>query len=65
MGTFLFTTSSTPALGPTQHPIHWAVGALALGVKWPGLEVYYLPLPSAEVKNASTPPFCLHGVVLS
>jgi hypothetical protein len=30
---FLFSMSSRPALGPTQHPIQWVPG-----VKWPGCE---------------------------
>jgi hypothetical protein len=41
-----------PALGPTQPPIHWAPGALFLGVKRPGREVDHSPPCSAEVKNA-------------
>jgi len=32
----LFTTTSRPALGPTQPPIQWVPGALSLGVKQPG-----------------------------
>jgi hypothetical protein len=28
LGIFLFTTVSRPALGPTQTPIHWVLGAL-------------------------------------
>jgi hypothetical protein len=62
---FLFTTSSRPALGPTQPPIQWALGALSLGVKWLECEADHSPLSGAEVKNAwsytSTPPIRLHG----
>jgi len=32
---FLFATASRPALGPTQPPIQWVLGALSLGVKRP------------------------------
>jgi hypothetical protein len=57
------------ALGPTQPLIQWVPGALSLGVKWPGHEADHSPSPSAKVKNewsyTSTPPICLHGVVLS
>jgi hypothetical protein len=66
---FLLTTSSKPALGPTQPHIHWVPGTLSLGVKQPGREADHLPPSSTEVKNAwnytSTPPIRLHGVVLS
>jgi hypothetical protein len=48
------------ALGPTQSPIQWLLGALCLGVKRPGRE--------AEIKNAWSyylhSPIRLHGVVL-
>jgi len=36
LGIFLFSTASTPALGPTQLPVHWVPGALSPGVKWLG-----------------------------
>jgi hypothetical protein len=66
---FFFTTASGPALESTQPPIRWVQGALSLGVKLPGHEADHSPSSSAEVKNAwsytSTPPICLHGVVLS
>jgi hypothetical protein len=69
LGIFLFTTMSRTVLGPTQPPIQWVPGALSLGVKWPGHEADHSPPSSAEVKNAwsctSTPPICLHGMVLS
>jgi hypothetical protein len=50
---FLFTTSSRPALGPTQPPIQWVPGTLSLGVKWPGFEADHSPPSSAEIKNGS------------
>jgi hypothetical protein len=66
---FLFTTASSPALGPIQAPIQWVPGALSLGIKWPGRETDHSPPSGAEVKNAwsytSTPPIHLHDVVLS
>jgi hypothetical protein len=37
LGIFL-TTASRSALGPTQPPIQWVLGALSLGVKRPGRE---------------------------
>jgi hypothetical protein len=36
---FLFSTASRPVLGPTQPPIQWVLGALSLGVKWPGVKL--------------------------
>jgi hypothetical protein len=69
LGIFLFTTASRTALGSTQPLIRCVPGALSLGVKQPGREAKDLPPSSAEIKNArisiSTPPVCLHGVVLS
>jgi hypothetical protein len=51
-----------------QPPIQWVPGALSLGVKRPGSEADHTLPYSAKVKNAwsytSTPPVCLHGVVL-
>jgi hypothetical protein len=62
-------TASRPALRPTQPPNQWAPGGLSLGVMRPGRETDHSPPSSAEVKNAwsytSTPPICLHGVVIS
>jgi hypothetical protein len=52
LGIFLFTTSR-PALGPTQPPIQWVLGAISLGVKWQGMKLY---LHS---------PIYLHGMMLS
>jgi len=65
----LFDTATRPALGSTQPPIKWISEALSLGVKQPGREADHSPPSSAEVENAwsctSSPPICLHGVVLS
>jgi hypothetical protein len=52
LGNFLFTTVSRTALGPTQLPIQWVLGALSLGVKRPEREADHSPPSSAEVKNA-------------
>jgi hypothetical protein len=69
LGIFLFTTASRTALGPTQPPIQWVPGSLFLELKRSVREADHSPPSSAEVKNAwiytSTPPTCLHGVVLS
>jgi hypothetical protein len=51
LGIFLFTTASRKALGPTQPPIYWVLGALSLGVKWPGHEADHSPPSRAEVKE--------------
>jgi len=57
--------------GSGPHPVSNPMGTrgLSLGVKRPRCEADHLPPSSAEVKNAwtydSTPPICLHGVVLS
>jgi hypothetical protein len=57
----LFSTSSRPALGPTQPPVQWAPGALSPDVKRPGRETDHSPPTSAEVKKmwiyTSTPPY--------
>jgi hypothetical protein len=39
------------SLGPTQSPIKWVLGALSLGVKWPGRGADHSPPSSAEVKE--------------
>jgi len=66
---FLFTTTSRPALGPTQALIQWVPMALSLGVKRPGREVDHSPPANAEVKDAwlytSTYPTRLHDVLPS
>jgi hypothetical protein len=51
LGIFIFTTTSRMALGPAQPPIQWILGALSLGVKWPGHEADHSPPSSAEVKE--------------
>jgi hypothetical protein len=47
----LFSTSSRPALGPTQPPTQWVPGAISLGAKRPGREADHSPPTSAEVNN--------------
>jgi hypothetical protein len=60
---FLFSKSSRPALGPTQPPIQWVLGALSPMVKRSGREADHSPPTSAEVKKMriykSTPPYAL------
>jgi hypothetical protein len=51
LGIFLFTTVSRMALGPTQPPIQWVLGAISLGVKQPGHEADHSPPSSAKVKE--------------
>jgi hypothetical protein len=69
LGIVLFTTTSRTALGPTQPPVQWVLGALSLGVKRPERGADHSPQSGAEAKNAwnytSTPAIHLHGVVLS
>jgi hypothetical protein len=48
---FLFSTSSSPALGPTQPPIQWVQGALSSRVKRQGREADHSPPTSAGVKK--------------
>jgi hypothetical protein len=57
LGTFLFTTASRTALGPTQPPVQWVPRALSLR-----READHSPQSSAEAKES---PIRLHGVVLS
>jgi hypothetical protein len=58
LGTFLFTTASRTALGPTQPPIQWVPGALSVGVKRPEREADHSPPSSAESRmRGDTPPF--------
>jgi hypothetical protein len=68
MQLFLTTVSRT-ALGPTQLPIQWVLGALSLGVERLGREADHSPLSSAEVTECEKlyihSPIRLHGVVLS
>jgi hypothetical protein len=58
---FLFSTSSRLALGSTQPPIQWVLGALSPEVKWLGCEADHSPPPSVEAKKiwmyTSTPPY--------
>jgi hypothetical protein len=60
---------SGTALGPTQPPIQWVLGALSLGVKQLGPEADHLPPSNAYIIECmelySTPPIRLHGVTLS
>jgi hypothetical protein len=61
LGIFPSSTASRPALGPTQPPIQWLLGALSLRLKQPRREADHSPLSSVEVKNAwrhtSTPQY--------
>jgi hypothetical protein len=58
---FLFSMSSTPALGFTQPPIQWGTGVSFPGVKRPGREADHSLPSSAQVKKlwtyTSTPPY--------
>jgi uncharacterized membrane protein len=51
LGIFLFTTASRTAIGPTQPPIQWVLGALFLEVKRSAREADHSPPSSAEVKE--------------
>jgi hypothetical protein len=48
---FLFSTSSRPALGPTQPHTQWVPGALSPGVKRPGREADHSPPTTTEIKK--------------
>jgi hypothetical protein len=48
---FLFSPASRPALGPTQLPIQWVLGALSPGVKRQGPQTHHSPPTSAEYKK--------------
>jgi hypothetical protein len=69
LGIFLLSTPSRPALGPTNPPIQWVLGALSPGIKRPGHEADHSSPSSAEVKEWLAlyfhPPVRLHSVVLS
>jgi hypothetical protein len=62
---FLVSTTSMPALGPTQFPIQW-VAAFIIGMKRPGIGVDCSRPFIAEDKNewscTPTPSICLYGV---
>jgi hypothetical protein len=65
---FLYSTSSRPALGPTQPPIKWVPEALYQGVKRPGREADRSPPTNAEVKKTwiiHSHPIRLHGLVFN
>jgi hypothetical protein len=50
--TFLYSTTTRPALGPTQPPIQWLPGVLSPGVKRPEREAHHSRSSSTEVKNS-------------
>jgi hypothetical protein len=65
---FLYSTASRLALGITQPPIHWILGALSSRVKRSGPETGHSPPSSAEIKNGgATPPLPIRlcGIVLN
>jgi len=68
MGNFFYTVSRL-ALGPTQLPIKWVLGALSPMVKGPGYKADHSCPSSAEIKKAqsytSTPLPSTHGLALS
>jgi hypothetical protein len=53
---FLYSTASTPALGPTESPIQWVPGALSPEIKQPGSEADLSSPSSAEVKSGGAKP---------
>jgi hypothetical protein len=67
-GNFRYSTSSRPALGSTQSPIHWVMGTLSPGVKRPGRETDHSRPTSAQVKKTwiytSTNPYFFMGKCL-
>jgi hypothetical protein len=48
---FLFAAASRLAVGPTQPPVQWVVGAIFPGVKGPGHEADHSLASNAEVKK--------------
>jgi hypothetical protein len=54
--TFLFFRVSRPAMGSSQLPIQWILGAISPGVKGQRYESEYSPPPSAKVKNSRITP---------
>jgi hypothetical protein len=61
VGSRIFTSPHTPALGPTQPTIHWIPEILTPGVKRQGRETDRSPPTSADVRKtwiySSTPPY--------
>jgi len=45
-----FCKMSKPAVVPTRLPVQLVLGAVSLGVEWPGCETNHLPPSSAQVK---------------
>jgi hypothetical protein len=68
-GILIFTTTSRPAVRPTQPPIQWVQEALSLGVKRPfvKLTTHLHLMQRSRTRGAipPLPPILLHGVVLS
>jgi hypothetical protein len=56
VGSRIFSTSSRPALGPTQPPVQWVLGALSPGVKRQGRETDHLQLVPRSRKCGSIHP---------
>ena len=58
---FFIPEESSLALGSMHFLIHWELGCLSPGVKWPGQVVDHTPAFGIEIKNAwkytSTPPY--------
>jgi hypothetical protein len=57
---FLCSTASRPALGPTQPPIQWVLGAPSHGAKQQRREADHSLPPNAEVTNDGAVPPLLH-----
>jgi hypothetical protein len=62
---FMSTTASITALEPIQTPIQWVPGALPSEIKRLTTHLHLLPKSKNAWGYTSTPPICLHGVVLS
>jgi hypothetical protein len=66
VGSGIFSTSSTLALGPAQPPIQWVPGALSPSVKRPGRETHLQLVPRSENVDLHVhSPIRLHVVVLN
>jgi hypothetical protein len=64
---FLFSITSTPALGPTRPPTQWEPGGSS-GGKAAGGETDHSLLSTAKVKTGGAiphSPICLYGIVLN